>query len=107
MSGGAIALGGQQLSGLQSTGDGQPALNENISDESCGSRPAGGSMPPAFATSANVYGEKSPVLSSVTTSVSGSSSVAAATPTTVSASPPLTTMFGGARLSPRASFRNV
>src|SRR5258708_2661860 len=72
MSGAGTAGEGQQFGCRQSTGDTHPALNEKSTLASCWSTPFGGSVFAPPVTSASVYGEKSPVVSSVIVRVSGS-----------------------------------
>src|SRR5690348_14317938 len=107
MSGGATAGAGQHWTGRQSAGLGQPALNENVTLDSCGSRPSGGSAMPGPATIARVYGAKSPVLSRLIVATSGSAAVAGSMDTTWGVVSPVTVMFAGVSPSDVASLRNV
>src|SRR6266540_5167300 len=59
MRGAAVRSGGQVVSAKHSKSEGQPALNENSTDENTGSMPGGGSLLPGAATSRRVYVEKS------------------------------------------------
>src|SRR5580700_3271864 len=107
MSGAGICGVGQQLSGSQSAGLGQPALNENPTLESCGSNPEGGSVRPAPATIVSVYGEKSPLASRLSVSTNGLAVVAGTTETTLIADPlpsvDAITKFAGVRAFARVS----
>src|SRR5271154_6610624 len=107
MSGGAATGAGQQLSGKQSAGVGQPTLKEKLTQESCGSNPAGGSVIPGAATSANVYVEESPVCCRFTIKTKGFSSVAAVMDSIATAVPPLMLIFAGVSATERASFSKV
>src|SRR5580704_12458896 len=107
MSGGAATGAGQQLSGKQSAGVGQPILKEKLTQESCGSKPAGGSVIPGAATSASVYVEKSPVCCRFTIKTKGFSSVAGVMDSIATAAPPVRVMFAGVSASERASFNRV
>src|SRR5579862_7211987 len=103
MSGAATTGEGQQSGCRQSTGDTHPALNEKSTLASCRSTPAGGSVfaPPVI--SVNEYGEKSPVASSVTVSVSGSSATGPSTVNTCGVVSPVTTKFAVPNCSVRGS----
>ena len=107
MSGGAASVEGQHCGARQSIGVGQPALNENVAVFSCGSIPGGGSEFVWLTTSVSVYGEKSPVPLSSTTTVSGSSLLTGPTPVTSSTVSPVREMFPAASASPCAFLRNV
>src|ERR1043165_3692676 len=77
MDGDSTSSGGHSHTGAQSKSDGHSTLNENSTDASSGSKPAGGSSLPPPATSRSVYVEKSPRESVRTSStVAGSSSPA-------------------------------
>src|SRR6266849_5044436 len=99
MSGGDCGEAGQQLSGTQSAGVGQPALKEKSTVESCRSKPSGGSVIPGPATRARVYVEKSPVCFRLMVSTNGSSSVPGETETTSTDSPPVTVTLSAVRVT--------
>src|ERR1039458_8869204 len=110
MSGSGVVSGGQQLHGRQSATVGQPALKENMTVESCGSKPSGGSLVEGLATSESVYVEKSPDRSSCTLTTFGAALVPAETERTLTcdvAVPPVICTSDGPKVRERASFSNV
>src|SRR5258708_12065903 len=110
MSGSAAGLGGQQLLMTQSPAVSQPALKEKSTDESCGSKPSGGSDVEGFAIKERGYVEKSPGELSSMVMVRGESAAAATTFTGCTCNPaPCTVIFTWEtpRLTLRASFNNV
>src|SRR6266567_3209336 len=107
MSGAGTLGAGQHAVCRQSTGVGQPALNEKSTLASCESMPGGGSGFLSPATRVRVYGEKSPVASRTTVMVNGSLLAGGSMLVTVGVVSPVMTTLAGVRARLRASLRNV